>query len=152
MNKTGYRIGPGAASILLVIVVVSMSILGILALSESKSEVRLSEKNALFVEEKSRLEAEAVQTLALLDAILLKARENADTNEAYFEYIYNEIPGCVSVEDDCLSWTQGSIHNRTLYLKIKVLPIESSVRYEWLQHRLVSAADSSSDWAFDDFE
>ena len=152
MNKTGYRIGPGAASILLVIVVVSMSILGILALSESKSEVRLSEKNALFVEDKSRLEAEAVQTLALLDAILLKARENAGTNEAYFEYIYNEIPGSVSAEDDCLSWTQGSIHNRTLYLKIKVLPIESSVRYEWLQHRLVSAADSSSDWAFDDFE
>ena len=85
MNKTGYRIGPGAASILLVIVVVSMSILGIIALSESKSEVRLSEKNALFVEDKSRLEAEAVQTLALLDEILLKARENADTNEAYFE-------------------------------------------------------------------
>lgn len=145
MNKTGYRIGPGAASILLVIVVVSMSILGIMALSESKNELRLSEKNAQFVKEKGRMETEAIRTLAHLDEILFTARKHADTYEEYIEYIKGAIPNGVALEEDFLSWTEGSINNRSLYLKIRILPLESSVRYEWTEHRLMSAQDMSKD-------
>ena len=42
MNQREYRIGPGAASLMLLVVVLSMSVLGMLALMSARSDENLS--------------------------------------------------------------------------------------------------------------
>lgn len=138
--KTSYRIGPGAASILLVIVVVSMSILGLLALSEARNEARLSEKNAAYVKEKSQTETNAEKTLMHLDEILVSARKNTDNNDEYLEYIKKALPGGMTMEGDLLSWTQAGGGAKSLLITIRILPTESPVRFEWTRREIISNA------------
>lgn len=46
MNQREYRIGPGAASLMLLVVVLSMSVLGMLALMSARSDENLSLRSA----------------------------------------------------------------------------------------------------------
>ena len=48
MNQREYRIGPGAASLMLLVVVLSMSVLGMLALMSARSDENLSLRSASF--------------------------------------------------------------------------------------------------------
>lgn len=143
MNSNRFRPGPGAASILLVVVVVSMSILGVMALMQAKNEQTLSEKTALFVSLKSDLEAGAQKTLMLLDEILLNAGQNTETGDEYFQYIKEAIPDSVTMEDDFLFWTEGGVNGKTLFLKIRIFPPDSRTRFEWQEHRLISTDDAA---------
>ncbi len=138
--KAPYRIGPGAASILMVIVVVSMAILGLLALSEAQNEARLSEKNAAFVKEKAQTEAEAEKTLMQLDEILVSARKNTDNNDEYFEYINSVLPDGMTMEDNLISWTEGGQSAKSLLVTLRILPMESPVRFEWIRRQMISNA------------
>lgn len=138
--KASYRIGPGAASILMVIVVVSMAILGLLALSEAQNEARLSEKNAAFVKEKAHAETLAEKTLMQLDEILVSARKNTDNNDEYLEYIKKALPGGMTMEGDLLSWTQAGGGAKSLLITIRILPTESPVRFEWIRRQMISNA------------
>ena len=45
MERKGFRIGPGAASLLLLAVVLSMSALGLLALYSARSDAQMSERS-----------------------------------------------------------------------------------------------------------
>lgn len=138
--KTSYRIGPGAASILLVIVVVSMSILGLLALSEARNEARLSEKNAAYVKEKSQTETNAEKTLMHLDEILVSARKTTGNNDEYFEYINKALPDGMTMENDLISWTEGGESAKSLFVTLRILPYESPVRFEWTRREIISNA------------
>ena len=50
MNKSRISFGPGAASLILIVVILSMSVLGILALMNARSDSRLSARSVQVVQ------------------------------------------------------------------------------------------------------
>ena len=132
MNKYGFRIGPGAASIILVIVVVTMSILGVLALSEAKTEKTLSEKSTQFVKEANLLEYNAQFTVMQLDEIISSAREQSD----FLSYIKETIPENVSMMEDRLSFETSLDGSKFLEITIRILPDTEDERFEYVSRRI----------------
>ena len=132
MNKYGFRIGPGAASIILVIVVVTMSILGVLALSEAKTEKTLSEKSTQFVKEANLLEYNAQFTVMKLDEIISSARGQSD----FLSYIKETIPENVSMTEDRLSFETSLDGSKFLEITIRILPDTEDERFEYVSRRI----------------
>ena len=132
MNKYGFRIGPGAASIILVIVVVTMSILGVLALSEAKTEKTLSEKSTQFVKEANLLEYNAQFTVMQLDEIISSAREQSD----FLSYTKETIPENVSMTEDRLSFETSLDGSKFLEITIRILPDTEDERFEYVSRRI----------------
>lgn len=73
MNQREYRIGPGAASLMLLVVVLSMSVLGMLALMSARSDENLSRAAAEVARQVAELNVSAERSLAELDDALAKA-------------------------------------------------------------------------------
>mgnify|MGYP000366213716 CR=1 FL=1 len=73
MNQREYRIGPGAASLMLLVVVLSMSVLGMLALMSARSDENLSLRSAEVARQVAELNVSAERSLAELDDALAKA-------------------------------------------------------------------------------
>ena len=70
MNQREYRIGPGAASLMLLVVVLSMSVLGMLALMSARSDENLSLRSAEVARQVAELNVSAERSLAELDDAL----------------------------------------------------------------------------------
>ena len=132
MNKYGFRIGPGAASIILVIVVVTMSILGVLALSEAKTEKTLSEKSTQFVKEENLLEYNVQFTVMQLDEIISSARGQSD----FLSYTKETIPENVSMTEDRLSFETSLDGSKFLEITIRILPDTEDERFEYVSRRI----------------
>ena len=75
MSQREYRIGPGAASLMLLVVVLSMCVLGVLALMGSRSDEGLSLRSIQVAQEVARLNVQAERSLADLDEKLEAASE-----------------------------------------------------------------------------
>ena len=73
MNQREYRIGPGAASLMLLVVVLSMSALGMLAMMSARSDESLSLRSQDVARQVAELNVSAEQSLARLDAVLADA-------------------------------------------------------------------------------
>ena len=71
MNRRESRVsfGPGVASLILIVVILSMSVLGILALMNARNDIKLSDRAAQVVQAGYALNAEAERRLATLDAL-----------------------------------------------------------------------------------
>ncbi|MDO4546791.1 MAG: hypothetical protein Q4D04_01695 [Clostridia bacterium] len=91
MNGRGFRIGPGAASLMLIVLVLCMSIVGILAFVSAVGDVKLSERSAEMTREYYAADGICSQRLAALDAALLKAEYNAVDDEAYIREITSSL-------------------------------------------------------------
>ena len=81
MNQREYRIGPGAASLMLLVVVLSMSVLGMLALMSARSDENLSLRSAEVARQVAELNVSAERSLAELDDALAKAAGAAQSEE-----------------------------------------------------------------------
>ena len=66
MNQREYRIGPGAASLMLLVVVLSMSALGMLAMMSARSDESLSLRSQDVARQVAELNVSAEQSLARL--------------------------------------------------------------------------------------
>ena len=77
MSQREYRIGPGAASLMLLVVVLSMCVLGVLALMGARSDEGLSLRSIQVAQEVARLNVQAERSLADLDEKLKAASETA---------------------------------------------------------------------------
>ena len=128
MRDREYRIGPGAVSLLLVVVVVSMSALGLLALISARGDYRLSEKAAEVILSEYEAAAEAERAFAELDALLMNSRAAADDAE-YLSMIEEALPGKMTLSGRIVSWEEGSEGGRVLLCEAEILPMDSAERY-----------------------
>ncbi len=83
MNQREYRIGPGAASLMLLVVVLSMSALGMLAMMSARSDESLSLRSQDVARQVAELNVSAEQSLARLDAVLADAARTAQGEADY---------------------------------------------------------------------
>lgn len=113
MNQREYRIGPGAASLMLLVVVLSMSVLGMLALMSARSDENLSLRSAEVARQVAELNVSAERSLAELDDALAKAAGAAQSEEDYLARVEAALNEAMTLEGRTVSWKETNDEGRT---------------------------------------
>ncbi len=87
-TETGFRIGPGMASLLMILVTLLMAALAILAMASAQNDSSLSERNVETTQSYYAAAAEMQGVLAVIDQRLIDARTGAAGDiEAYAQSV-----------------------------------------------------------------
>ena len=111
MNQREYRIGPGAASLMLLVVVLSMSVLGMLALMSARSDENLSLRSA-----------EVARQVA-------KAAGAAQSEEDYLARVEAALNEAMTLEGRTVSWEETNDEGRTLACAVELEPLGAFPRF-----------------------
>ncbi|MBE5808047.1 MAG: hypothetical protein E7317_06880 [Clostridiales bacterium] len=134
-KKSSISFGPGAASLILIFVVLSMTVLGMLSLMSARNDAVLSDRSLQVINAVYALDARAQETRATLDEVLAEAAKDAQSDEEYLSAIEAQLPDEVEMDGDSLYWTETD-DARTLECEIQVMPLGSAQRAEWVRHDL----------------
>lgn len=143
MKRRNFYIGPGAASLLLVIVVVSMSVLGLLALISARSDERLMERSKSLIAAEYAANAAAERTLAEIDGILSACAQTAGDDEAYLKLMAKSLPEGAYLEGRIIRWTEYSGEGRALACAVEAAELGKSPRFTWREHMFLSDMDDA---------
>ena len=127
-RRSNIHFGPGAASLILIFVVLSMSILGMLALIHGRSDAQLSRRSAQVVEAVYQLNERAELRRGALDALI--------KNHADYAAL---LPEDVTLVDGALCWRVVD--------GLRILDCALSVQdgcTAWLRHDMT--AETEDDW------
>ena len=146
MNNRKIALGPGAASLILIAVVLALAMLSMLSLVTAKNDEGLSLRSAEMTESVYRLNAAAELRLAELDAALLRAETGETDPEAYLAKAAEALPEGMALEGDTVFWTEP-LENRYLDCRVRLLAPGSGKRTEWISHRLVvEESEDDGEW------
>lgn len=143
MERRDLHLGPGAASLILAIVVISLSILGLLSLLQVRSDARLTERSTHLITDQYSASAQAEQDLARLDEAVLQARARSERGEGDFADVLAELlPGEMTLENDLVSWTVEANETTALSCAVRVRNSGGTDRLTWVRHLFESQAGS----------
>ena len=141
-RKSNVSFGPGAASLILIVVILSMAVLGMLALMNARNDSKLSKRSIEVVAAGFELNDKAERSVAELDAVLARCAASTFSDDAYLAAVRGNLPdGMVMGQDDrIVSWelTDGL---RTLSCAVEVLPQGEKERLRWREHRLTAVTE-----------
>ena len=144
MNKRKIALGPGAASLILIIVVLALCMMSMLNQISARSDYNLCTRSAEMVQRVYELNALSEQRLSELDAVLVEARKDAGGMDAYLEKVSASLPEDMTMEEDKVEWTEP-LDNRHLECIVQLLPPEEKQRTKWISHKLV-VDEPEEDW------
>ena len=144
MNKRKIALGPGAASLILIIVVLALCMMSMLNQISARSDYNLCTRSAEMVQRVYELNAQSEQKLAELDKVLAEARKDAGSMDAYLKKVGASLPKGMTMEEDKVQWTEP-LDNRNLECIVQVLPLEEKQRTKWISHKLV-VDEPEEDW------
>ena len=144
MNKRKVALGPGAASLILIIVVLSLCMIAMLTQIAAKNDYNLCARSADMVQRVYELNAQSEQKMAALDTVLLQARGEAEDMKAYLDKVKEMLPEGMELEEDRITWTEP-LDNRNLECIVQLLPLEEKQRAKWISHKLV-VEEPEDDW------
>ena len=144
MNKRKVALGPGAASLILIVVVLSLCMMAMLNQIGARNDYNLCARSAEMVQRVYELNAQSEQKLAELDAILVTAGKEAKDMEAYLAKVKENLPEDMSIDEDKISWTEP-LDNRNLQCIVQLLPPGEKQRTKWIAHKLV-VDEPEDDW------
>ena len=126
-RESSISIGPGASSLILIFVMLSMCVLGMLSLMSSRNDLQLSERSSQVAEEIYTLNEKANMTLARM---------------AKDPYSHMD-------SQKKIAWTEES-ENYTLSCEVEVVEKDGGIiQYRWVKHMLEAAiAGSEDEWNF----
>jgi len=141
-RKSNISFGPGAASLILIVVILSMSVLGMLALMNARNDARLSGRSIEVITAGYALNDQAERRFAELDGVLAQCAAASDSDEAYLTAVRGRLPEGMLMERDgrIVSW-QLSDGLRTLSCEVEVLPLGEKERLSWHTHRLTAITE-----------
>ena len=144
-KKSSVSLGPGASSLILIFVVLSMAVLGMFSLMTSRNDLRLSERSIQVTEGIYNLNQAAEERRALIDSVLIQCRENAGSENEYRKAGENALPDDVSMEDNLIVWmeTDGS---RALDCALELCPLQSTGRTKWVRYDLTAETEDTWNW------
>ena len=137
MNQREYRIGPGAASLMLLVVVLSMSALGMLAMMSARSDEGLSLRSQDVARQVAELNVSAEQSLARLDAVLADAARAAQDEADYLARAEEPEAG-MTLLGRTVSWTETNDEGRTLTCAVELQERGAFPRYVRTVYRLAT--------------
>ncbi len=144
-EKSRISLGPGAASLTLIFVMLGMSILGMLSLMSGRSDEQLSRRSIEVAEIIYSLNGEAEEAFAGLDALLEEAGRRSASEEEYLENIEEKLESDFFLEGREISWTIDD-GRRTLNLMVEIQPLGSFPRVRWKQHSLETVSETEESW------
>ena len=144
MNKRKVALGPGAASLILIVVVLSLCMMAMLTQISARNDYNLCRRSADMVQRVYELNAQSEQKLAELDALLADAQKDAGSMDAYLEKVGELLPEGMSIEEDQITWTEP-LDNRNLQCIVQLLPPGEQQRTKWISHKLI-VDEPEEDW------
>lgn len=140
-GKTGdagrnVSMGPGAASLILIFVVLGLTVLGMLGLMSAEDGFRLAARSCQVTESVCTLQAQAEETRAALDEILYRCAGTAGDTESFHCAIAESLPEAVSLENNMLTWTEYNGKSR-LECALRVNTPGAGERSEWEKYELI---------------
>lgn len=132
--RRNFRIGPGAASLMLVVVVVAMCLLALLALIEVYGDYKLTQRSIDFTVAEYEASAAGEYAAAELDSIFMSCAEGADGDAVYLAAIEENLPDNYVMDGRIVSWEQPTPDGRTLMCSVEIMPLNSENRFEWVAH------------------
>ena len=141
-RRSRISFGPGAASLILIVVVLSISVLGILALMNAHSDSRLSARSIQVIEADYALSVRAEESLAALDAAIASAADGAADDAAYLAAVKDALPAGMTMREREIAWeeTDGA---RTLTCAVTLSPLGEADRLTWTTHRLTATTEDT---------
>ena len=139
-RKSNVAFGPGAASLILIVVILSMSVLGMLALMNGRNDHKLSSRSIAVVEAGYALNEQAERSLATLDGVLYTCSAIAADDDAYLAAIRGLLPAGMLMDGRIVRWQEND-ELRTLSCAVEVLPLGESERLRWREHRLTAMTE-----------
>ena len=141
-RRSRISFGPGAASLILIVVILSMSVLGMLALMNARNDVRLSERSMQVIEAAYKLNEQAERALAALDAVAAECAAAAQDDGAYLEDMRARLPQNARMDGRTVAWTETDGY-RTLECAVELLPLGEHPRLQWTIHRLTAITEDA---------
>ena len=144
MNKRKVALGPGAVSLILIAVVLSLCMIAMLTQISARNDYNLCSRSAAMVQRVYELNAQSEQKLADLDAALVSARKDAADMNSYLAKVEELLPEGMTLDEDRITWTEP-LDNRNLECIVQLLPLEEEQRAKWISHKLV-VEEPEDDW------
>ena len=144
MRKRKVALGPGAASLILIVVALSLCMMAMLTQITARNDFNLCSRSAEMVQRVHELNSGSERRLAELDAVLYNAQKETTDMEAYKAKVGETLPGGMSLEEDRVSWTEP-LDNRNLECVVQLLPPGEKQRTRWISHKLV-VDEPEDDW------
>jgi len=141
MKRRGFQIGPGAASLMLIVVVLSMSVLGILTLMNARSDERLSARSVEVAQEIYQLDEKAERSLAALDEVLCALQGETQDAEEYLSLLSGRLPEGMTLTGNTVTWREQGGSAKSLACAAEIAPLGSFPRCQLVEHRLLSGID-----------
>ena len=143
--KRKVALGPGAASLILIVVVLSLCMMAMLTQIGARNDFNLCKRSAEMVQRVYELNEQSERKLAELDALLVKAQKEAGTDmEAYLEKVEELLPEGMKLDEEQVTWTEP-LDNRNLECIVQLLPPGEKERTKWISHKLL-VEEPEDDW------
>ncbi len=135
MNKRKIALGPGAASLILIVVVLSLCMLAMLAQISSRNDYSLASRSAQMITRVYELRDHSERRMAELDEILARCGAEGGDMEAYLALVEENLPDDMALNGDTVSWTEP-LDNRTMSCEVKLLEPGANPRAQWMTYKL----------------
>ena len=137
-KKSSITLGPGASSLIIIFVVLSLTALGMLSLMTSRNDLRLAERSAQVTEAVYALNVRAEERRAELDGIVKACLENGNIAE-----LEDALPEDVALEDGLLLFTVDD-GARMLDCALEIVPSGEEQRLAWVRYDLTAETEGDS--------
>ena len=141
-RKSRVTFGPGAASLILIVVILSMSVLGILSLMNARNDSKLSQRSVQVVIAGCELNGEAERRLSSLDAIAARYAGIAEDDDAYLAAVRAYLPADMTMDGRVIRWSLTDGY-RTLDCGVELEPLGGERRFRWVDHRLTAITEDA---------
>jgi len=135
VKKRSFHLSPGAPSLVLIVVVLSMSIMGMLMFIRTQNDKKLTSRSIQVAQADAMLFARAEKTYSGLDEIVYNCKQAATSDETYLSALESALPEEMEMEDRFIFWTESQ-ENRDLYAGVYVYPYEKEERIQWYTRML----------------
>ena len=139
-RRSNVAIGPGAASLILIVVILSMGVLGMLALMNARNDARLSSRSTAVVVAGFELNDRAERRLAELDSAVAECAALSDGDDAFLTAVRGRLPEGMLMDGRMVSWSETD-GLRTLSCAVEVLPLGDGQRLAWRTHRMTAVTE-----------
>ena len=144
MNKRKIALGPGAASLILIVVVLSLCMLAMLAQIGARNDYSLASRSAEMITRVYELRDQSERRMAELDAVLVRCGEKEQGREEFLALVEENLPEDMTLDEDIVSWSEP-LDNRTMNCEVQILDPGGMPRARWLNYKL-KVDEPEEDW------